>query len=159
MGKVQTFDTISNKFNVYRLCKLVIASQNNVRVARMTYRLWDVRLWVLLGTAYCCLTDFEHSNLKFSAFRSSVPTNYKERLFLKVVDTYSFVSKFVRRALEVGLFARIPPPSPSPSKWKCLKHRFCRRDNIKRFKRFTLLPKPAIEIGWWVIHQNFGKQD
>jgi hypothetical protein len=46
---------------------------------------------------------------------------------------------------------------PPPPKTKFKKHRFCRHDDIKVFTWFTLQPKSATEIGWWLVHWNIEK--
>jgi hypothetical protein len=43
-------------------------------------------------------------------------------------------------------------PSQPPPKSKFKKHRFCRYDSIKRLTWFTLRPKSATEIDWWLVH-------
>lgn len=44
-----------------------------------------------------------------------------------------------------GCRAAVPTTSPSEVTFK--EHRFCRRNDIKSFRRFTLQPKSATEIG------------
>jgi hypothetical protein len=40
----------------------------------------------------------------------------------------------------------------TPEECRSPQHRFCRYDDIKSFTWFTLRPKPATEIGWWLIY-------
>jgi hypothetical protein len=42
--------------------------------------------------------------------------------------------------------------TPNPHKLKFKKHRFCRHSDIKSFTWFTLQPKSATEIRWWLVH-------
>jgi hypothetical protein len=46
---------------------------------------------------------------------------------------------------------------PSPLESKFQKHRFCRHDDMKLFTWFTLQPKSATGVGWWLVHYNFEK--
>jgi hypothetical protein len=55
-----------------------------------------------------------------------------------------------RRGGAAGLQA--PPPPPNPPKPKFKKHRFCGYYDIKSFTWFTLQPKSATEISWWLVH-------
>jgi hypothetical protein len=61
----------------------------------------------------------------------------------------------VRGAPKHGLPDCSPPP-PKPQNLN-LKNRFCRYYDIKSCTWFTLQPKSATEISWWLSHQNCEK--
>jgi len=53
-----------------------------------------------------------------------------------------------------GCWAAAPPQTPQHQNKKKI---ICRFDDIKHFTWFTLQPKWATEISWWLAHENFEK--
>jgi hypothetical protein len=85
-----------------------------------------------------------------SVEKDSTPWNYWKYIGSKQGRTQTWGRGLPSAGLQ-------PPPPTNPIQPKFKKHRICRYYDIKSFTWFPLQPKSAIELGWWLVHQNFEK--